>query len=251
VVGKQVKITSDQLALQDGSGVVGFSSPSAQRVSIGVYSNAGVKLSGLLSQGGAPLAGLPVSVSAEPFGTSTFTNLATVTTSTTGAYSTTTKPKKQTVYQASAAGVTAPPTVTVKVEAENESITSKSTLTKLVPVLGEGTLDYAAIVEGERRLENFYQEKGYFFARVRPKCSVEPAFKEEEASVITNNTEFLCSALGGAELMNRKVDIVYEADVNRRYNLKDIRLTGTSQFTIEDILPALESQESKGTARLS
>jgi len=75
----------------------------------------GVKLSGLLSQGGAPLAGLPVSVSAEPFGTSTFTNLATVTTSTTGAYSTTTKPKKQTVYQASAAGVTAPPTVTVKV----------------------------------------------------------------------------------------------------------------------------------------
>ena len=136
------------------------------------------------------------------------------------------------------------PTVTVKVEAENESITSKSTLTKLVPVLGEGTLDYAAIVEGERRLENFYQEKGYFFARVRPKCSVEPAFKEEEASVITNNTEFLCSALGGAELMNRKVDIVYEADVNRRYNLKDIRLTGTSQFTIEDILPALESQES-------
>ncbi len=75
----------------------------------------GVKLSGLLSQGGAPLAGLPVSVSAEPFGTSTFTNLATVTTSSTGAYSTTTKPKKQTVYQASAAGVTVPPTVTVKV----------------------------------------------------------------------------------------------------------------------------------------
>ena len=59
--------------------------------------------------------GQPVSVSAEPFGTSTLTNLATVTTSSSGAYSTTTKPKKQTVYQASAAGVTAPPTVTVKV----------------------------------------------------------------------------------------------------------------------------------------
>jgi outer membrane protein insertion porin family len=136
------------------------------------------------------------------------------------------------------------PTVTVKVESEQESIDNRSTLTKLVPVLSEGTLDYAAIVEGERRIENFFQEKGYFFANVTPKCSVEPAFKEDEASVITNNTEFLCSALGGAELMGRKVDIIYEADVNRRLNLKDIRLTGTTQFTIEDIQPALESQES-------
>lgn len=136
------------------------------------------------------------------------------------------------------------PTVTVKVEAGNESIKSKSALTKLVPVLSEGTLDYAAIVEGQRRLENFYQEKGFFFVTVTPKCSVEPPFKEEEASAITNNTEFLCSALGGAELMGRTVDVVYEADVNRRLNLSDIRLTGTDQFTIDDILPALESQQS-------
>jgi outer membrane protein insertion porin family len=136
------------------------------------------------------------------------------------------------------------PTVTVKVSAENESITSKSTLTKLVPVLSEGTVDYAAIVEGERRIENFFQEKGYFFADVTPKCSVEPAFREDEASAVTNNTEFLCSALGGAELMGRKVDIVYEANINRRLNLKDLRLTGTTQFTMADIQPALESQES-------
>src|SRR4051812_46766496 len=134
------------------------------------------------------------------------------------------------------------PTVNVKVDAGKESIKSKSTLTKYVPVLSEGTLDYAAVVEGERRLENFYQEKGFFFANVTPKCSVEPAFKEDEASAVTNNTEFLCSALGGAELMDRKVDIVYEADINRRLNLKDIRITGTTQFTIDDILPALESQ---------
>jgi outer membrane protein insertion porin family len=136
------------------------------------------------------------------------------------------------------------PTVTVKVEAGNESIKSKSKLSTLVPVLSEGTLDYAAIVEGERRLENFYQEKGYFFANVVPKCSVEPPFKEEEASAITNNTEFLCSALGGAELMGRKVDVVYEGDLNRRLNLSEIRLTGTDLFTIDDIRPALESQES-------
>lgn len=136
------------------------------------------------------------------------------------------------------------PTVRVTVQSEVESITKKSTLTKLVPVLSEGTLDYAAIVEGERRIENFYQEKGYFFADVTPKCSVEPPFREDEASAVTNNTEFLCSALGGAELMGRKVDIVYEANINRRLNLKDIRLTGTTQFAIADIQPALESQES-------
>jgi outer membrane protein insertion porin family len=136
------------------------------------------------------------------------------------------------------------PEVNIKVESKQETITRRSTLNKLIPVLREGTLDYAAIVEGERRLENFFQEKGYFFADVTPKCSVEPPFKEGEASAVTNNTEYLCSALGGAELMGRKVDLVYEADLNRRLNLKDIRLTGTSQFTIEDIKPALESQES-------
>lgn len=135
------------------------------------------------------------------------------------------------------------PTVNVRVEAGKESIKSKSSLQKLIPVLRDGTLDYAAIVEGERRLENVYQEKGFFFANITPKCSVDPPFKEEEASAVTNNTEFLCSALGGAELMNHKVDLVYEADLNRRLNLIDIRLKGTTQFTILDIQPALESKK--------
>ena len=44
VVGKQAQVTSDHVALQDGKGVVGFNSPTAQRVNIGVYSDAGVKL---------------------------------------------------------------------------------------------------------------------------------------------------------------------------------------------------------------
>jgi hypothetical protein len=74
-----------------------------------------VKLRGLLNQGGAALSGQSVALSAEPFGTSTFTSLATPITDTSGAYSTTSKPTKQTAYQASAAGVTTPPTVTVKV----------------------------------------------------------------------------------------------------------------------------------------
>ena len=74
-----------------------------------------IKLNGVLSQGGAGLSGQSVALAAEPFGSSTFKSLATVLTDTSGAYSTTTKPAKQTVYQASAAGVTTPPTVTVQV----------------------------------------------------------------------------------------------------------------------------------------
>jgi hypothetical protein len=75
-----------------------------------------VKLSGLLTQGGAALAGQPVTVAAKPLGASAFKPFATPTTTSTGAYSTAAKPKKQTVYEATASGVTAGPTVTVKVK---------------------------------------------------------------------------------------------------------------------------------------
>lgn len=74
-----------------------------------------VNLSGALSQGGSPLAGQSVTVSAEPFGTTAFTPLPTLTTSSSGAYATTVTPTKQTAYEASAAGATAPPAVTVQV----------------------------------------------------------------------------------------------------------------------------------------
>lgn len=74
-----------------------------------------VTLGGLLDAGGAALAGQSVVLSSQPFGASAFTQLATLTTSTAGAYKTTSKPKKQTAYQASATGVAVPPTVTVKV----------------------------------------------------------------------------------------------------------------------------------------
>jgi predicted GH43/DUF377 family glycosyl hydrolase len=74
-----------------------------------------VRLSGLLSQGGAALSGKPVALAARPFGSSTFKPFATATTSTGGAYAASAKPKKQTLYQASTAGAAAPPPVTVKV----------------------------------------------------------------------------------------------------------------------------------------
>lgn len=133
------------------------------------------------------------------------------------------------------------PVVNLKVDADQEKV-GESTIESLVPIADEGTLSYAAIVEGERRLENYFQEKGYFFADVTPVCSVEPPFAEGEATATTNNTEYLCSALGSADLNNRKVDVVYNADLNRRFFLRDIRLRGTTQFTIDDIRAVLKSQ---------
>lgn len=134
------------------------------------------------------------------------------------------------------------PEVNVVIDAERER-PGKRTQMQLLPVKREGTLDYAAIVEGERRLENNFQEKGFFFADVQPVCSVEPPLKEGEATTIANNTEFLCSALSSADLTNKNVTLTYRVNLNRRLTLVDIRLQGTDQFAIDDIKTVLESQE--------
>ncbi len=119
---------------------------------------------------------------------------------------------------------------------------SAKTQTRLLPVKREGTIDYAAIVEGERRLETYYQERGYFFAQVTPYCSVSPVFTAEEASETENNTEVLCTALSGADLTNREVELKYEVDLNRQLKLQDLRIEGTDKFSIEEIKSVLESQ---------
>lgn len=134
------------------------------------------------------------------------------------------------------------PVVNVSVETEREQIGDK-TQTRLLPIKREGTVDFAAIIEGERRLENYYQEQGYFFAEVTPVCSVSPPFTEEESSITNNNTESLCAALGGAELANRTVEVKYNVDLNRQLKLVDIRLEGTDQLTVEEIRTVLESKE--------
>lgn len=132
--------------------------------------------------------------------------------------------------------------VEVKVDAGDEKL-SESRQTELLPVKREGTLDFSAIVEGERRLETYYQERGYFFAEVTPICSVDPQFAEDEASETENQTTVICSALGGANLTDRNVTVRYEVDLNRRLKLEDIRIEGTDLFTIDDINGILESQE--------
>lgn len=134
------------------------------------------------------------------------------------------------------------PTVNVTVETEREKI-GEGKQRELLPVKREGTLDFAAIIEGERRLENFYQEKGFFFANVTSVCAVDPPFNETEASITENNTESLCSALSGADLAGRTVTVSYQVDLNRQLKLVDIRIEGTDQLTTEDVQSVLESQE--------
>ena len=131
--------------------------------------------------------------------------------------------------------------VNVSVDADKKVGESKQR--ELLPVKRDGTLDYSAIIEGEKRLETYYQEQGYFFADVTPYCAVRPDFTESEASYTQNDTEVLCSALNGGDLTDRVVDVTYRADLNRQYKLIDIRLEGTDQFTIDEISAVLETQE--------
>ncbi|CAN5397103.1 hypothetical protein BH20ACI2_BH20ACI2_06900 [soil metagenome] len=132
----------------------------------------------------------------------------------------------------------------VEVEVETESgAPSSSTQTRLLPIKREGTLDFSAIIEGERRLENYFQEQGYFFNNVSVRCSVTPPITDTEDNAIANETEFLCSFLGGEDLMGREVKVVYEVDLGRRLRLTEIRLRGTDKVSIEDVRTVLGSKE--------
>ena len=134
------------------------------------------------------------------------------------------------------------PKVEVAVETEKGKL-SKSSQTRLLPIKREGTLDYSAIVEGERRLANYYQEEGYFFAKATAYCSVTPSISDAENNPIPNETIFLCQSLGGEDLMGREVHVKYRVDLDRRLKLTDIRIRGTNKLRIEDIQTVLASQE--------
>lgn len=134
------------------------------------------------------------------------------------------------------------PTVDVVVESPKGKV-GTGTQERLLPVRREGTLDYASIVEGERRLENHYQEKGYFFAEVTPVCSSKPPIADTENVPLTNDTETLCRFLGREELMGREIQLKYVVDPNRKLTLTKIQLKGTDKLTIEDVRTVLISQE--------
>ncbi len=135
------------------------------------------------------------------------------------------------------------PVVEVVVVGEKAKLSDKNKKL-LLPVAYEGTLDYAAIVEGARRLENHYQEQGYFFAVVTPVCSIVPVEGNapSPSPPIEPESEALCARLSSADLEGNKAIVRYHVDLGRRLKLNDIRIQGTDLFTIEEILPALESQ---------
>lgn len=116
---------------------------------------------------------------------------------------------------------------------------SERTRRDLLPIKREGTLEYAAIVEGERRLRNRLQEDGYFFATVGSVCTITPPFADVS---VPNETEIACQALGGNELTGKNVEVHYQTNLGRRLKLVDIRLEGTDEFTIDEIKPVLKSQ---------
>lgn len=134
------------------------------------------------------------------------------------------------------------PKVEVSVETEKGKL-GNSTQTRLLPIKREGTLDYSAIVEGERRLANYYQEEGYFFAKATAYCSVTPQITDAEGNTLPNGTVFLCGSLGGQELMGREVKVNYKVDLDRRLRLTQIRIRGTDKLTFEDVQTVLSSQE--------
>ena len=134
------------------------------------------------------------------------------------------------------------PKVKVDVITE-EGSPGSDTQTRLLPIRRDGTLDFSAIEEGRRRLENYYQEQGYFFNTFSVKCSVTPPLADVEGNPVANDTEFLCSLIGGEDLLGREVKVVYTADLDRKLRLTEIRLRGTDKVTIEDVRTVLRSKE--------
>ncbi len=95
---------------------------------------------------------------------------------------------------------------------------SEKELPRLLPVLREG-YSRALTRLGERNLTNYLQEQGYFFAEVTARC--EPA------------------NCAGPDLR-----VWYDVQPGARYELADIRLTGTEQLALGDVQGELQSQES-------
>ncbi len=94
------------------------------------------------------------------------------------------------------------------------------TLRDLLPVMTQGFSRSLARL-GERRLREYLQEQGYFFAEVNYRC--EPAD---------------CAGTG--------LHLFYDVDPKQIYDLKEIRLEGTTQISLSEVSDDLQSKaESK------
>lgn len=111
---------------------------------------------------------------------------------------------------------------------------------ELLPVEREGTIDYSAIVEGERRIRNRLQSEGYFFNEVTAVCAVTPPLAPPPDTL---GAEFNpCELLNPEELANSNVAITYEVTRGRRFKLTEMRIEGTDKLSIEDVDADLRTQ---------
>jgi len=117
---------------------------------------------------------------------------------------------------------------------------------ELLPLKREGNLDISVIEEGARRVKNRLQEQGYFFAEVTSQCTVTPP----TPTTVANGTRETCENLIPEALTGHTVTVTYDVDLKRRLTLTDIRVTGTSKLTADDIAEELKSQKASSISFL-
>ncbi|HEX8116394.1 MAG TPA: POTRA domain-containing protein, partial [Pyrinomonadaceae bacterium] len=111
---------------------------------------------------------------------------------------------------------------------------------ELLPVEREGTIDFSAIVEGERRIRNRLQSEGYFFNDVTAVCAVTPPLAPPPDTL---GAEFdPCELLNPDELANSNVTITYQVERGRRFKLTEMRIEGTDKLSIADVSDDLRTQ---------
>ncbi|MDT4965937.1 MAG: outer membrane protein insertion porin family [Acidobacteriota bacterium] len=108
----------------------------------------------------------------------------------------------------------------------------------LLPIKREGNIDFSAIEEGRRRLTNKIQENGYFFAEITTNCTVTPPIGD----AALNGTSAMCENLNPQGLTGHTVKIDYVVERGRRFKLTDIRIEGTTELKIEDVVDELRTQ---------
>jgi outer membrane protein insertion porin family len=126
----------------------------------------------------------------------------------------------------------------VDVAVKNYNLKEK-VLRALLPIKREGNIDQSAIVEGERRLRNKIQENGYFFAEITTLCTVTPPVADSAA---INGTTEMCENVNPKDLTGHTVNVTYDVERGRRFKLTDIRIEGTNELKIEDVVDELRTQ---------
>jgi outer membrane protein insertion porin family len=102
------------------------------------------------------------------------------------------------------------------VKVEGYEIKEKK-LRELLPMLREGGINVAALEESARRLRDYLQEEGFFFAEVEP-----PPLPD---------------------LAAEQAELVFAATPNNRYRVTAIRIEGTNQLSFAEVADDLRSKE--------